>query len=191
MRSGVLLAGLVACLAPAAGAQLLPLPDATVHEGRLSFDGHATVGDFTGTTTTVTGALTGAADLAHVSGWVAAPVTTLRTGNDRRDRDLNKSMESAQYPELRFELTQVEPAAGSPDSLPATLLGRLILHGVTREIALPATLAFDDRGVRVRCEFPVNLKDYEIGGLSKMLGILKMHEHVEVHVDLRFAFQTP
>jgi polyisoprenoid-binding protein YceI len=191
MRSGVLLAGLVACLAPAAGAQLLPLPDATVHEGRLSFDGHATVGDFTGTTTTVTGALTGAADLAHVSGWVAAPVTTLRTGNDRRDRDLNKSMESAQYPELRFELTQVEPAAGSPDSLPATLLGRLILHGVTREIALPATLAFDDRGVRVRCEFPVNLKDYEIGGLSKMLGILKMHEHVEVHVDLQFAFQTP
>jgi polyisoprenoid-binding protein YceI len=191
MRSGVVLVSLVACLAPPAGAQLLPLPDATIHEGRLSFDGHATVGDFAGTTTTVTGALTGAADLAHVSGWVAAPVTTLRTGNDRRDRDLNKSMETEQYPELRFELTQVEPAAGSPDSLPATLLGRLILHGVTREIALPATLAFDDRGVRVRCDFPVNLKDYQIGGLSKMLGVLKMHEHIEVHVDLQFAFQTP
>lgn len=191
MRSGVLLVGLVACLAPPAGAQLLPLPDATVSEGRLSFDGHATVGDFTGVTTTLTGALTGAADLAHVSGWVAAPVTTLRSGNGRRDRDLNKSMESERYPELRFELTQVEPAAGAPDSFPATLLGRLTLHGVTQEMALPATLSFDDRGVRVRSDFPVDLKDYGIGGLSKMLGILKMDEHVEVHVDLRFAFPTP
>jgi hypothetical protein len=30
-------------------------------------------------------------------------------------------------------------------------------------------------------------KDYEIGGLSKMLGMIKMHEDIEVHVDLRFA----
>jgi hypothetical protein len=39
----------------------------------------------------------------------------------------------------------------------------------------------------VRSDFPLNLKDYRIGGLSKMLGMLKMSEEIEVHVDLTFA----
>jgi polyisoprenoid-binding protein YceI len=188
MTGGVVLAGLVTCLALPAAAQQLPIPGGTITEGRLAFDGRATVGDFTGVTTTVTGAMTGAAALALVSGWVAAPVASLQTGKARRDRDLNKSMESERYPELRFELTQVEPGAGTPDSLPALLHGRLILHGVSREVALPATLSLDDQGVRVRSDFPVNLKDFEVGGLSKMLGLLKMDEHIVVHVDLRFTY---
>ena len=55
---------------------------------------------------------------------------------------------------------------------------------------LPATQSFDDQGLRVRSDFPVNLKEYEIGGLSKMLGVLRMDEHIEVHVDLRFSYQS-
>ena len=39
----------------------------------------------------------------------------------------------------------------------------------------------------MRTDFPVNLKEYEIGGLSKALGVLRMDEHIEVHVDLTFA----
>jgi hypothetical protein len=36
----------------------------------------------------------------------------------------------------------------------------------------------------------VNLTDYQIGGLSKMLGVLKMDEHIVVHVDVRFGFSA-
>jgi hypothetical protein len=43
----------------------------------LSFEGRASVGDFTGTTTAVTGEMTGGPDLSAVRGWVEAPVTTL------------------------------------------------------------------------------------------------------------------
>jgi hypothetical protein len=39
----------------------------------------------------------------------------------------------------------------------------------------------------VRASFPLNLKDYGIGGLTKLLGILKMDEHTVVHIDLEFA----
>jgi polyisoprenoid-binding protein YceI len=175
-------------IAPPAAGQQVPILDGSVREGTLSFDGHASVGDFTGVTTTVTGELRGAPHLAEVQGWVDAPVNTLKTGKDRRDRDLNKSMESETYPQLRFELTQVEAGTGSTDSLPATLHGRLILHGISQDVALPATLSFGEDGVRVRTSFPLNLKDYQIGGLSKMLGVLKMDEHIVVHVDVRFRF---
>jgi polyisoprenoid-binding protein YceI len=172
-------------------AQELPIRDATVATGSLGFDGHATVGDFTGLTREVSGAMRGAPDLAGVTGWVTAPVASLQTGNGRRDRDLRKSMEPEQFPDLRFDLLRARADSGTPDSLPVSLLGRLTLHGVTREVDLPAVLAFDTEGVRVRCDFPVNLKDYGISGLSKVLGILKMDEHIEVHVDLRFQSQAP
>jgi polyisoprenoid-binding protein YceI len=115
-------------------------------------------------------------------------VTTLKTGNDHRDRDLNKSMESGKYPEIRFDLERVSaagPAVG--DSLPVTLHGTLHIHGVDRAIDAPATVARLTDGTRVHSDFPLDLKDYRIGGLSKMLGLVKMHPDIVVHVDVVFA----
>jgi polyisoprenoid-binding protein YceI/CheY-like chemotaxis protein len=161
-----------------------PVPDGRVTAGTLSFDGHATVGDFVGTTTAVTGRIIGAEEITAVRGWVEAPVQTLTTGDSKRDKDLNKSMESGKYPNIRFELTGITPKGGTPDSLAATLHGALMIHGVTRKVALPARLQFRGSQARVRSDFPLNLKDYRIGGLSKMLGLLKMYENIEVHVDV-------
>jgi polyisoprenoid-binding protein YceI len=169
-------------------AQEGPIPDGVVREGTLSFDGRATLGDFTGITATVSGELRGARELGLARGWVEAPVESLKTGKGKRDRDLNKSMESDKYPAIRFELDSVGAGSGAVDSLPVTLYGRLTLHGETREVVLPSILSFLADGVRVRTTFPVNLKDYRIGGLSKALGILKMHEDIVVHVDVSFIY---
>jgi polyisoprenoid-binding protein YceI len=158
-----------------------------VVEGALSFDGHATVGDFTGITRTVTGEVSGGESLSAVRGWVEAPVRSLETGDRKRDRDLNKSMESDEHPTMRFELTGVTPEQVAADSAAVTLNGTLRLHGVTREVRIPARLQLDGDHLRLRGDFPVDLGDYEIGGLSKMLGMLRMQEGIEVRVDLTFA----
>ena len=163
------------------------VPAGTVAQGKLSFDGRASVGDFIGTTTTVTGEITGGPELDAVRGWVEAPVATLKTGNDRRDRDLNKSMESAEHPTMRFDLDGVT-AAGTGDSVPVTLKGRLTLHGVERAVELPGLARFGSDQVQVRADFPLNLKDYKIGGLTKMMGMLRMYEDIKVHVDVTFRF---
>ena len=172
--------------ASAAAQEPHPIPDGRVTSGTLSFDGHATVGDFTGTTNAVTGQLTGSADLSGVRGWVEAPVESLKTGDGKRDKDLNKSIESGKYPAIRFELVRIAPAGGSGDSVPVVLHGALAIHGVTRDMELPATIRFEGNTARLRSDFPLNLKDYQIGGLSKMLGMLKMNEKIEVHTDLVF-----
>jgi polyisoprenoid-binding protein YceI len=173
--------------APGLSAQARPVSSGRVEAGTLSFDGHATVGDFVGTTKAVSGQLTGAPALSAVRGWVEAPVRTLITGNGKRDKDLNKSMESSQYPNIRFELSGITPKGGTADSVPAVLHGALLIHGVTRKVNLPATVRFEGAKARVHSDFPLNLKDYRIGGLSKMLGVLKMYEDIEVHVDLLFS----
>ncbi|HEU4697829.1 MAG TPA: YceI family protein [Gemmatimonadales bacterium] len=176
--------------APAGGAPAIP--PGQVRAGTLSFDGHATVGDFVGTTHAVKGEHSGGARLADVHGWVEGDVATLATGNGHRDRDLRSSMETDRYPTMRFELARVVP--DDPAAVPragaelgAMLEGALTLHGVRKAVAVPARLRFAGDTVRVRSDFPVNLKDYGIGGLTKMLGVLRMNEHIAVHADLVFA----
>ena len=179
-------AALLAFAVPAPAQQ--PVPNGTVTEGTLSFDGKATAGDFTGTTHSVSGSMTGGPTLADARGFVEAPVSTLVTGNDKRDRDLNKSMESDEYPAIRFELKTVQVHAERGDSADAVLGGDFIIHGVTQAVELPAVVVRHAQGVTVDSSFPLNLKDYKIGGLSKFLGILKMNEHITVHVHLTFGF---
>ena len=160
-----------------------------LRSGTLSFDGKATLGDFTGTTQTVTGAMAGGPDLASVQGWVEAPVKTLKTGNGRRDRDLVKTMDADSFPNLRFELGSVTTGTGVGDSSTVTLHGKLVIHGVTREVALPGNVVIQTGAVRVRTDFPLDLHDYGINRLSRMLGLLKMQPDILVHVDVTFAQQ--
>jgi polyisoprenoid-binding protein YceI len=173
-------------LVPASlGAQAVPAM--TLRSGELSFDGKATLGDFTGTTTSVTGALTGAATVEGVRGWVEAPARSLVTGNGRRDRDMYSSLEVEEFPTLRFELEGLAIAATQGDSLPTTLRGRFTIHGVTREHAVPGWLWLDATRARFKGQLPMNLKQFSIGGLSKMLGVLKMQEEIVVKIDVTFG----
>jgi polyisoprenoid-binding protein YceI len=97
-------------------------------------------------------------------------------------------MESSKYPNIRFELSGITPVGGTADSVAAVLHGALVIHGVTRKVDLPGTVQFEGPKARGRSDFPLRLKDYRIGGLSKMLGVLKMYDDIEVHVDLLFNF---
>ena len=77
-------------------------------------------------------------------------------------------MEAEKYPTLRFDLDSVVPARAG-DSVPVTLKGRLTIHGVARPVALPGSVVLGGDHARVRsaAHFPLNLKDYKIGGLSR------------------------
>src|SRR5262245_22479463 len=164
--------------------------NAVVTAGRLSFSGRAMVGPFNCTTTTVSGELIGGEDITLVRGWVEAPVQTLVTGNGKRDRDLNKSMESARYPTIRFELAGVTIRSESGDTAKVDLEGRFLIHGVARDVVLPATVVLGGDYTAIRADTPLNLKDYNIGGLSKAFGMLRMYPDILVHIDVTFASGT-
>jgi len=163
-------------------------PNAVLRSGTLSFTGHSTVGDFVGTTTAVSGGVVGNAELANARGWVEAPVTTLSTGNGLRDRDLRATMEVAKYPTMRFELDAVtiEPSAARSDTVSGALRGALTIHGVTRDVAIPATLIAAGDTIDVSGAFPVDLADYKVGGLTRLFGTLRVHRNIDVRFRVRF-----
>ena len=121
-------------------------------------------------------------------GWVEAPVATLKTGNDRRDRDLNKSMESDKYPTMRFDLDGGDRRAARATACRPRSRGdsRSMAWSGRWSCRRPWCSAPDK--VRVRSDFPLNLKDYKIGGLTKLMGMLRMYEDIKVHVDVTFHF---
>jgi polyisoprenoid-binding protein YceI len=165
-----------------------PAPNAVLRSGTLSFTGHSTVGDFVGTTTAVRGGVTGNAEVANARGWVEAAVATLSTGNGLRDRDLRATMDVAKYPTMRFELfgVTVESRAAPPDTVTGALRGALTLHGVTREVAIPATLIAAADTIDVSGAFPVDLGDYQVGGLTKLFGTLRVRRKIDVRFHVRF-----
>jgi len=165
-----------------------PAPSALLQSGTLSFTGHSTFGDFVGTTTAVSGGVIGSADVAGARGWVEAPVASLSTRNSRRDGDLRSTMEVAKYPTMRFDLAgfAVNSAAAPPEPVAGTLRGTLTIHGVTRDVAIPATLVSAADSIDVSGAFPLDLADYHIGGLTRLFGTLRMQRNIEVRFHVRF-----
>lgn len=162
------------------------LPDLPSVHGEVAFDGHGTLGDFTGKTTRVTGRMIGAGTIDGVRGWVEAEAATLATGNGRRDKDLRSSLEVSRFATLRFDLEAVAAGPPSGDSLPVTLRGRFTLHGVTRESAVRGWARVEPARVTFRGQVPLTLTDYAIGGLSKAFGLLKMNRDIVVRMALVF-----
>ena len=188
---GVLIAAappLASRLPPPASRQTWPAPNAVLQSGTLSFTGHSTVGDFVGTTTAVSGGVTGNADVANAGGWVEASVSTLSTGNGLRDRDMRSTMEVEKYPTMRFELASVavESPTAASDTVTAALRGALTSPGVPRDVAIPATLIRAADTMDVSGAFPVDLGDYKVDRLTRLFGTLRVHRKIEVRFHVRF-----
>ena len=175
----------------AAAQDAAPEVSSALHAGTLSFLGHATVGDFVGSTKQVSGGLI--SDRSSARGWIEAPVATLVTHNERRDRDLRAVMEVDTYPTMRFDLDStviVSSGADAGGAFDVLLHGRLAIHGVTRAVDLPAVVSHRGDTLHVNAVFALNVTDYNIGGLTKLFGLLRMRRRIEVRVDLQFVRAT-
>jgi polyisoprenoid-binding protein YceI len=160
-------------------------PGGDIRRATLSFDGKSTLGDFTGVTTEVRGQMTGGASIVEVRGWAEAPVRSLKTGNDRRDRDLVKTMEAEIFPNIRFELDRVSVEWQRGDSIGVLLDGKFVIHGVARPEKLPATVVRKPEGIRLTATHPMNLHDYKIDKLTRFL-VFKMQPNIVVRVEVEF-----
>jgi len=130
--------------------------------------------------------MTGGATLADVRGWAEAPVSSLKTGNDRRDRDLLKTMEASVFPIIRFELTGVTPEWERGDSAGVVLAGNFVIHGVSRAERIKATVVRGAEGIHLTAAgIAIDLHDYKIDKLTRFL-VFKMQRDIIVHIDLWF-----
>ena len=61
------------------------------------------------------------------------------------------------FPTVKFESTKIENGSGGTQ-----ITGKLTLHGVTKELTIPAQVAVTPAGLALRSEFAINRLDYGI-----------------------------
>ncbi len=63
--------------------------------------------------------------------------------------------EVRRFPTAKFESTKIEPASGT-----SQITGKLTLHGVTKEITIPAHVEITDAGLHLSSEFTISRLDF-------------------------------
>jgi hypothetical protein len=61
-----------------------------------------------------------------------------------------------------------------------------MIRGITRRVDLPATITRVAATTRVTSVFPVDLSDYGVSGLTRLLGLVRVRPTIEVRVNLWF-----
>lgn len=115
--------------------------------------------------------------------------SSVNTGNGWRDGVLREEyFEVERYPEIRFRMTELKSSNGSsnaPEMSDLVLKGLLTLHGITREVTVPAKAARKDQQVTVDGEAAVRMSDFKMS-LPEWGLFLRSYDDVKVkfHVVL-------
>jgi polyisoprenoid-binding protein YceI len=78
-------------------------------------------------------------DSGKLSGDIVVDATSGESGSGMRDRKMHKEiLESERYPEISFRPDRIEGAVASPGKSSVKVHGMFSIHGVDREIMVPA-----------------------------------------------------
>ena len=98
----------------------------------------------------------------------------IKTGNDRRDREMREWLESETYPEIEFKLREVrregERSVG---------VGELTLHGVTKELELPFVLEMKGEQATLSGSATLNTTDFGLEVISMLFFKVKPELSIE------------
>jgi polyisoprenoid-binding protein YceI len=106
----------------------------------------------------------------------------LKTGNKRRDKDMLKWMDYENHPTGNFRL---EELAAQGEQLEAR--GTVTIHGVSKPIAFPVTIAVEGEHVTAEGSAKLNFLDFDLKPIRKMLFItVKPEITIDFHLEGRY-----
>ena len=131
------------------------------------FDADARLHSFRGQTHKIDGYFTlqSSAPPRIAEAKVIIEAASLETGNTDRDADMrNDFLEVRRFPTIEFGVTElVTPrsiAGGTEWDL--VLQGELMVHGITRDVKVPATISLGSDRVTARGRIRLDMRDYNI-----------------------------
>lgn len=147
-------------------------------EGHVEFTSEVPLHSFTGSSNHLTGKI----NLADSTVDFYLDLTTLDTGNGKRDKDMRETLETETYPFGEFfgKLTTAFDTTSSAMQ-EARVRGEFKIHGVTKTVSIKGTLQKTSEGLKLVAAWTLNLRDYDI----KPPGILfyRVSEDVEIEID--------
>lgn len=100
---------------------------------------------------------------------------------------LERVLDAPQYPYLTLRVDGLKPAESGEaraDGRPVILATAITLHGVTRELAVPAVLVETGGNLRVSGDFTLRQSDFGITPLSVLGGALQVQDALRLRFDI-------
>ncbi len=157
----------------------------------VKFTSSTTVLDFDGVTDKIDGYIYWEGDKIF-SGknelYFEVDLNTVKTGIGKRDRDMREDvLETDKWPKTYFKGTIVSASkTDSSNSYDIIAKGKMFIHGVEKEMKIPAVIKLQNGTMNVQTRFSVFLKDYNIKAPS-LLAFIKVAE--EIRLSLNFYLQ--
>lgn len=185
MRWLTLTLAILFCAAEVPAAEAIVAVDQTASHIDISVK--ATVDSFVGKLATYTPSVT----IDRVTGAILAArlsfhFDAVKTGNEKRDREMHVWQDTAKFPEGEFILTSL----GAPAGGKLIVLGRLTLHGVTHDLSFPVTVAREGAALTVEGEASVDTRWFGLPIIRKF-AVLKVDPVVVVRFQLVGAVPPP
>ena len=142
-----------------AGAQTYPI---TPEHCKIEFIGSKVTGSHHGSFQKFSGQIhyTGDPTTSHVT--ITMDASSITTDDPKLTEHLKTAdfFDVAKFPEVKFESVSIKP--GGDKGASHTVTGNLTMHGVTKSVTFPATIAATADAITVNSDFAVNRKDFGI-----------------------------
>jgi polyisoprenoid-binding protein YceI len=114
-----------------------------------------------------------------LSGEILVDAKSGETGNGMRDRKMHQDvLESDRYPEISFRPDRVEGAVANPGKSPVKVHGMFRIHGVDREITVPAEVEMSSDSWTATVHFTVPYAKWGMKNPSTFF--LRVSDSVEI-----------
>ncbi len=131
-------------------------------------------------------------------GKVNVPINNIKTGIDLRDEHLRGEMwlNADKFPYAEFQLTGIKNPSSTTlndgQKVKATLVGKFSVHGITKDVEVPATLTYFKESEKTKAkapgnllvantDFKINLTDYGVMIPDMVVG--KVNDEVQINVN--------
>jgi polyisoprenoid-binding protein YceI len=136
-------------------------------QSNLTFDVSAQMHKVHGVSNAFSGTISGdPKDITAAKITIRLDPSNFDTDNDKRDKVMReKSLEIEKFPFIEFESTSIEAENKEltiNEPAEATILGKLKLHGVVKEISVPVRILWDERQVSADAGMDLNLDEFGI-----------------------------
>ncbi len=151
-------------------------------DGTATFTSRVPMHTFTGTSRHLTGQI----DLSKKTVDFYIDLTTLDTGNKKRDKDMLITLETDTYPFAEFFgalVTEFDQSNWATQQV--KVVGDFKIHGVTRQVEIEGEMQLTTEGLRVVAFWTLNLNDFDI--VPPSLLVMKVDEVQEIRIETMLA----
>jgi len=156
---------------------------------KIGFTGKKVTGAHTGSFGTFSGEVRLGKDPAQSSVTLTIDMASVASDNEKLTGHLKSPdfFDAGAFPQATFTSTSI--TAGGEGGATHTVKGNLALHGVTKNVAFPATLSTSPEKVTLKASFALDRKAFNINYPGKADDLIK--DHVDLFLDVSATPKAP